>query len=113
MGNKGEKILLKATDDKGKRIAPLDKAKVLRLTFKKNLTWSFHLEVGKDAIIMELKKKLGALKFSYRNASMNAKTRLAHRCIISVLLYGIQIWGLYCRPSLMHKAQSVQLNTLK
>ena len=32
---------------------------------------------------------------------------------MSIITYGIQVWGLHCRPSVLKKVQSVQLNTLK
>ena len=32
---------------------------------------------------------------------------------MSKIIYGIQVWGLHCRPSLLKKVQSVQYNTLK
>ena len=32
---------------------------------------------------------------------------------MSKIIYGIQVWGLHCRPSSLKKVQSVQYNTLK
>ena len=32
---------------------------------------------------------------------------------MSIITYSIQVWGLHCRPSILRKVQSVQLNTLK
>ena len=64
-------------------------------------------------MIPKLKKKLGALKFSCKNASYKAKLKLAYRCIMSNITYGIQVWGLHCRPSILRKVQSIQTNTMK
>ena len=32
---------------------------------------------------------------------------------MSQILYGIQVWGLHCRPTVLRKVQSVQTNVLK
>ena len=32
---------------------------------------------------------------------------------MSIITYGIQVWGLHCKTSVLSKVQSVQLNTLK
>ena len=66
VGNKGERILL---DELGERIKPRDSAKILGIVFNKTLSWNNHLEIGKEALIPKLKKKLGALKFTSRYAS--------------------------------------------
>ena len=79
----------------------------------KTLVWSDFLESGKEAMIPKLKKKLGALKFTCKYASYKAKEKLAHGCIMSTLTYGIQVWGIHCKPTVMKRVQSVQTNTLK
>ena len=77
VGNGGENILLNAVDELGNRIKPMDTAKILGITFNKTLSWNNHIEISKDALVPKLKKKLGALKFTSRNASYGAKIKLA------------------------------------
>ena len=113
VGNRGDKILLEARDENGDKIKPSDSAKILGITFNKTLSWTNHLEVGKDSLIQKLKKKLGALKFTSRYASYSAKMKLANGCIMSNIVYGLQIWGLHCSKTVLKKVQSVQTNTLK
>ena len=81
--------MLEAVDELGQRIKPFDNAKVLGIIFNKTLSWTNHLEVGKDALIPKLKKKLGALKFTSCKASYKAKIKLAHGCIMSNIIYGL------------------------
>ena len=68
---------------------------------------------GKEAMVGKLKRKLGALKFASKFSTYNTRLKLANGCIMSIITYGIQVWGLHCRPSVLKKVQSVQLNTLK
>ena len=113
VGNRGEKILLEAVDDKGERIRPLESAKILGIIFIKTLSWSSHLDIGKEALIPKLKKKLGALKFTSKYATYKAKLKLANGCIMSHIIYGIQICGLHSSTNIIRRVQSVQTNTLK
>ena len=64
-------------------------------------------------MVANLKRKLGALKHTSKFSSFNTRVKLANGCIMSKIIYGIQVWGLHCRPFLLKKVQSVQLNTLK
>ena len=64
-------------------------------------------------MVPKLKKKLGALKFTCKAATYNAKIKLAHGCIMSSIIYGIKVWGLHCRPTVLKRVQSIQTNTLK
>ena len=64
-------------------------------------------------MVTNLKRKLGALKQTSKFASFNTRVKLANGCIMSKIIYGIQVWGLHCRPSLLKKVQSVQYNTMK
>ena len=105
-------VVLEAKNEKNENIRPLNSAKILGIYFSKSLTWRDFLEVGTEVMIPRLKKKLGALKFTCRKATYKAKLKLAHGCIMSHIIYGIQVWGLHCRPTLMRKVQSVQTNTL-
>ena len=113
VGNNGERVLLDAVDDKGDNIAPKESAKLLGVTLYKTLSWREYLEVGKSAMVPNLKRKLGALKFTSKFASRNAKIKLAHGVIMSKIIYAIQVWGLHCRPSVLRKVQTVQNNTMK
>ena len=64
-------------------------------------------------MVVKLKKKLGALKFASKYATYKTRLKLANGCIMSIIIYGIQVWGLHCTASVRSKVQSVQLNTLK
>ena len=64
-------------------------------------------------MVGKLKRKLGALKFASKFSSYNTRLKLANGCIMSIITYGIQVWGLHCKPSVLKRVQSVQLNTLK
>ena len=78
------------------------------LNISSNLTWTHHLETGKEAVFSKCKKRLGALKFVGKNASVKTKKLLANACIMSKLLYGITIWGTLGRKNITKKAQIVQ-----
>ena len=112
-GNKKENIKLQAKNEKDEHIVPANSAKILGLIFNKTLTWRDFIEVGKEAMVVKLKKKLGALKFAGKYATYKARLKLANGCIMSIITYGIQVWGIHCKANVLSKVQSVQLNTLK
>ena len=91
---------------------PKNAVKLLGLVISSNLTWSQHLEIGKEAIFTQCKKRLGALKFVCKNASQHTKKRLANACIMSRLLYGITVWGVLGRKNIVKRAQVVQNLTM-
>ena len=99
---------METLDSKGKKIEPLSFAKILRIVFANNLTWSNYLERGKEAIIVKCKQKLGALKFATLKCAIPTKKRLADAFIMSRLTYGIQVWGNNVCFSIMDKVQTVQ-----
>ena len=113
VGNKQENIILEAQNDKGENIKPTNTAKILSITFNKSLIWRDYLETGKEVMVTNLKRKLSALKHVSKFSSYNTRVKLANGCIMSKIIYSIQVWGLYCRPSSLKKVQSVQYNTLK
>ena len=112
-GNKRENIVLKAKNDKDEYIVPADCAKILGVIFNKSLIWKEFIEIGNEAMVGKLKRKLGALKFASKYSTYKTRLKLANGCIMSIITYGIQVWGLHCKPSVLSKVQSVQLNTLK
>ena len=112
-GNQRENIVLSAKNDKDEYIVPAECAKILGVIFNKALVWKEFLEVGQEAMVGKLKRKLGALKFASKFSSYNTRLKLANGCIMSIITYGIQVWGLHCKPSVLKRVQSVQLNTLK
>ena len=112
-GNKRENIMLKAKNEKDEHIVPANSAKILGVIFNKTLVWKDFIEMGKEAMVVKLKKKLGALKFASKYATYKTRLKLANGCIMSVITYGIQIWGIHCKANVLSKVQSVQLNTLK
>ena len=112
-GNMRENIVLEAKNDKDEHIVPANSAKILGVIFSKNLIWKEYIESGKDAMVGRLKRKLGALKFAGKFSSFKSRLKLANGCIMSIIIYGIQVWGIHCKASVLSKVQSVQLNTLK
>ena len=78
VGNRDEKIILEAKDEHNKNIIPSQNAKILGLIFSKSLNWRDFLEVGKNAMVLILKKKLGALKITSKYASFKVKLKLLH-----------------------------------
>ena len=44
----------------------------------------------------KLKRKLGALKFASKFSTYKTRLKLANGCIMSVITYGIQVWGIHC-----------------
>ena len=105
--------MLEAKNEKDEHIVPANSAKILGVIFNKTLTWKDFIEVGKEAMVVKLKKKLGALKFAGKYATYKTRLKLANGCIMSIITYGIQIWGIHCKANVLSKVQSVQLNTLK
>ena len=106
--NRGERVLLSTLDSKGNRIKPSSTSKILGLTFTSNLTWLPHLDKGADSILNKCKQKLAALKFVASNCSLHEKKLLADACIMSRIIFGIQIWGNNLGPTVINRAQIVQ-----
>ena len=101
VGNQRENIVLSAKNDKGENIKLANCAKILGVIFNKALVWREFLEVGQEAMVGKLKRKLGALKFASKFSTYNTRIKLANGCIMSIITYGIQVWGLHCRPSIL------------
>ena len=110
--NGAEELELSATNSKGEFIKPSLTAKILGITFQNSLNWTYHFERGGEAVLSKCKKKLGALKFVAKNSSIKMKKRLADGCIMSRLIYGIQLWGLHMNKSPLKKVQRVQNMTM-
>ena len=106
--NGEEKIVLEAVDANGVNIKPSTSAKILGLQVTNNMTWTNHLEKGREAILVNCRKKLGALKFAARNQNKSDRKRLGDAVIMSRLTYAIQVWGLNIRTSILNKVQQVQ-----
>ena len=71
------------------------------------------MEFGKNAIIPNCKKKLGALKHTSNRANFRDNKRLVDGIIMSRLTYGIQIWGLNAAKTTLNKVQIVQNLAMK
>ena len=106
--NRGENILLTTKNSKDEQISPNNCAKILGITISNNLTWGQHLHKGKGAILNKCKKKLGALKHVASTASIKNRKRLADGCVMSIITYGIQIWGVGAPKTELKKVQTVQ-----
>ena len=86
---------------------PANCAKILGVIFSKNLIWKEYIEIGNEAMVGKLKRKLGALKFASKFSTFKTRLKLANGCIMSTITYGIQVWGLHCKASVLSKVQSV------
>ena len=102
--NRGENVLLSTLDSKGNKIRPSVTSKILGLTFTSNLTWLPHLDKGADSILKKCKQKLAALKFVASHCSLSEKKLLADACILSRIIFGIQIWGNNSGPTVLKRA---------
>ena len=71
--NGPETFKLKSLNEKGEQIEPNKRAKILGVVFSDTIKWANHLEHGKDAIIPNCKKKLGALKHTSSRANFSDK----------------------------------------
>ena len=71
--NEPETLKLKSLNEKGEQIEPNKRAKILGVVFSDTIKWANHLEYGKDAIIPNCKKKLGALKHTSSRANFSDK----------------------------------------
>ena len=67
---------MKTKNKKGENIKPLSWTKILRICFYANLSFKSHFEVGENALIPKLKKKLGALKFLSRKMTIQQMKKL-------------------------------------
>ena len=62
-------------------------------TVQDTVSWQAHLEMGEEALIQKLRKKLGTLKFMTKNMTMKGCRLLANGFIISRLIDLIPRWG--------------------
>ena len=111
--NGPETFELHSLNEKGEQIKPNKSAKILGVVFSDTIKWANHLEFGKNAIIPNCKKKLGALKHTSNRANFRDKKRLVDGIIMSRLTYGIQIWGLNAAKTTLNKVQIVQNLAMK
>ena len=94
-------------DSNNKNITPSNTSRLLGMNISQDMSWTNHMLHGEKAVLPLCKKKLGALYFIGRYYNTSIRMKLCNALIISRLIYGIQIWGLYT-PSLCNAAQIVQ-----
>ena len=58
-----------------------------------NLCWNDHLETGEKALLLRLRKQLGALNLLARQLPRASRLLLANGLLLSKISYLIQIWG--------------------
>ena len=75
-----------------------------------NLSWHAHLQGGEKALLGELRKKLGTLKFLSHQLPRKCRKILAEGLIWSKATYLIAVWG-GCSPHLYEKIAAVLNNT--
>ena len=77
----------------GNKIEHVKSIKVLGTTFNEKLNWNDHLNIGKDSLVSQMKKRLNSLRMIAKNVSSKFAKQLANSLIMSKLNYHIEIWG--------------------
>ena len=76
-----------------KTIHPKRDTLLLGCTLQQNTTWQSHLNIGENALIPKLRKKLGSLKYVAKDFPTKAKLLLVNAHLISHMLYLIPLWA--------------------
>ena len=76
-----------------KVISPKESSVCLGGTLQKDLQWKEMIETGEEAILPQLRKKLGALKFVGKNIPRNGRLLLANGIILGKLNYLLVLYG--------------------
>ena len=92
---KGNQPEIKTTKPDGttKTIKPEETIRLLGINLQQNLSWNSHLQNGPKAILPEMRKKLGQLKFISKEIPGKSKLMLANSMIMSRIIYLIPLWG--------------------
>jgi hypothetical protein len=77
----------------GKVVEPVVETRLLGAIISNDLTWRSHCISGKDSLVKQLSKKIGALKMVCRRLSHKSRLALANGIVMSRLLYLIPVWG--------------------
>ena len=81
-------------------------------TLQYNLSWQAQVETGMNAVLPQIRAKLGALKYCCKNLPINSKKLLATGLIISKLIYLLPVYGGTCKKYI-DKLQVVQNNAAR
>ena len=78
---------------RGKTILDSKDCKILAVCIQNNMSWQSHLETGKDALLPQIRKGLGALYHLGKKVLQKSRLSLANGLILRRLLYLIPLWG--------------------
>ena len=92
---KGTQPEIVTTDENGEilTIRPGTSLRILGGNFHRNLSWTAHLEVGENALLPALRKRLGALKHLSKEIPKKCRLILANGLIMSKIVYLLPLWG--------------------
>ena len=76
-----------------KIIKTQDHIRLLGANYSQNMTWNHHMETGDKAILPDIRKTLGGLKFISKQIPATSRLKLANSLILSKLLYVMPLWG--------------------
>ena len=78
------------------------------MTLSRNLTWEKHVKEDKASIHKRMRKRLAALRFLGKHISIKRRIILANGLLNSLLVYGIQLWGVGATKRQISQSQSIQ-----
>ena len=92
---KGQQPEIVTTKNDGtlKIIRPSETIRLLGVNLQQNLSWNSHLNTGEKALIPELRKRLGQLKFISKYIPTKSRLMIANSLIQSRIIYLIPLWG--------------------
>ena len=101
-------LALEAVDSKGDQIRPHEDCRLLGVRLSRDLKWTNHIHTDEAAIMKRITKRLSALKFVGKFIEKSRKVVLANGLINSLIVYGIQLWGIGATKSQLRMIQTLQ-----
>ena len=86
-------LTVKDKKGKDKIISSGKYTRILGGNIADNLTWNYHLESGKEAVLPKVRKQIGALNLIAKSIPKSSRLMLANGLIMSRISYLIQMWG--------------------
>jgi hypothetical protein len=76
-----------------KIVEPVEETRLLGAIIKNDLSWGTNVISGKDSILKQVNRKIGALRGVIKHLSKKSRLSLANGILISRLVYLIPVWG--------------------
>ena len=105
--NPEENVILEDVDENGEHIKPKVHQRILGITFSQGLNWEAHLETAPKAMLLSVRKKIGALWLASKYLPKESGLKLANVQILGRLCYEIVVWGT-CAAMWVNWVQVVQ-----